>query len=166
MDMTFKCPACEQELEVDASGAGSEIECPSCGETIIIPQPSPEFLAAQQQHDQAAALNPIDTSAARKEEKHFKVPDHTGPAPVLIKKASKPLEFAAKETDRQLRVKTIRRSECQEFGKDKFDDIVTDVLQKIGEQHIISLQPVSYSHIDPVSQKLVNDYGVLIYFRG
>jgi DNA-directed RNA polymerase subunit RPC12/RpoP len=130
MDMTFKCPACDQELEVDAAGAGSEIECPACGETIIIPQPSPEFLAEQQQHQAAAALNPIDTSAARKEEKHFKVPDSAGPTAVLIKKASKPLEFAAKDTDRVLRIKTIRRSECQEFGKDKFDDMVSEILQR------------------------------------
>jgi DNA-directed RNA polymerase subunit RPC12/RpoP len=166
MDMTFKCPACEQELEVDSSGAGSEIECPACGETILIPQPSPEFLAEQQQHQAAAGFNPIDTSAARKEEKHFKVPDHAGPAAILIKKASKPLEFAAKESDRLLRIKTIRRSECQEFGKDKYDEMVSDILQKIGELNIIAIHPLTYSHIDPVSQKLMQDYGLLIYFRG
>ena len=37
MDIVFNCPNCEQELAVDQSGAGSQIECPSCGETITIP---------------------------------------------------------------------------------------------------------------------------------
>ena len=39
MDIIFNCQNCEQELEVDASGAGSEISCPSCSETITIPEP-------------------------------------------------------------------------------------------------------------------------------
>ena len=37
MDIVFNCPHCEQELAVDSSGAGSEIQCPSCGEKIMIP---------------------------------------------------------------------------------------------------------------------------------
>ncbi|HEV7925836.1 MAG TPA: hypothetical protein VGR14_10790, partial [Verrucomicrobiae bacterium] len=37
MDISFKCPICEQELEVDASGAGSTIECPSCSNSITVP---------------------------------------------------------------------------------------------------------------------------------
>jgi hypothetical protein len=51
-------------------------------------------------------------------------------------------------------------------SKDKFDQVVSDLLQKIGEKHLIALYPVSYSHVDPVSQKLVEDYGVMVYFRG
>jgi len=39
MDIIFNCPKCEQELEVDVTGSGSEIDCPSCGETIHIPTP-------------------------------------------------------------------------------------------------------------------------------
>ena len=39
MDVIFNCPKCEQELAVDSSGAGTEIECPSCGESIVIPEP-------------------------------------------------------------------------------------------------------------------------------
>ena len=41
MDIIFYCPKCEQELAVDSAGIGSEIECPSCGETIVIPEPEP-----------------------------------------------------------------------------------------------------------------------------
>ena len=46
MDIVFNCPHCEQELAVDNSGAGSEIQCPSCGAKIMIPAeatpPAPE----------------------------------------------------------------------------------------------------------------------------
>lgn len=41
MDVIFNCPNCEQELAVDSTGAGSEINCPSCGQTITIPEPQP-----------------------------------------------------------------------------------------------------------------------------
>jgi DNA-directed RNA polymerase subunit RPC12/RpoP len=185
MDMTFKCPACEQELEVDSSAAGSEIECPACGEAIIIPEaPADEEAAegeeasaqaseASQQTEAPAAENegaknnPIATSAAAKEEKHFKVPDHQGqPAAVLIKKASKPLEVAAKETDRKLRIKTIRRSDCLDMGHDKFDEIVTATIQQIGELYVSGIHPLSYSSVDPTTQKLLSDYGVMIVFKG
>ena len=51
MDIVFDCPNCNQELAVDGAGAGTEIECPACGETITIPQestktPTPENAAA------------------------------------------------------------------------------------------------------------------------
>ena len=39
MDVIFNCPKCEQELAVDSTGAGTEINCPSCGESIVIPAP-------------------------------------------------------------------------------------------------------------------------------
>ncbi len=39
MDVIFNCPKCDQELAVDSSGAGSEINCPSCGQAITIPEP-------------------------------------------------------------------------------------------------------------------------------
>ena len=38
MDIDFKCPKCDQDLSADANDAGTEIECPACHETIIIPQ--------------------------------------------------------------------------------------------------------------------------------
>ena len=44
MDVIFNCPKCDQELAVDSSGAGSEINCPSCGEAIVIPAPEKSVL--------------------------------------------------------------------------------------------------------------------------
>src|SRR5690348_10107755 len=124
MDVIFNCPKCEQELAVDSSGAGSEIDCPSCGESIIIPMPPavvprPGLDVDASPRGGAQPVNPISTSAAAKVEKHLRVPVHKTTAS-LIEKPLAPLEFAAKETDKKMRVKTIRHTDCIEVGHDKF----------------------------------------------
>jgi len=159
MDIVFNCPHCDLEMETDASGAGMEIKCPNCGETITVPQPTPETVVTP-------ILNPIATSAAAKEEKQYKVPIREKPTEVLIKKPNRPLEFAAKETDKQIRVKTIRHHECFEVGKDQFDEVVTDFLRQVGQENIIAIQTINYTHLDIGSQKLLTDFGVLIVFKG
>jgi DNA-directed RNA polymerase subunit RPC12/RpoP len=156
---TFSCSQCGVEIEAPAVGAGTEVECPQCTSLIRIPEPPPEAL-------QPPSLNPMASSAAAREEKHFAVPVHDKPAESLIKKAQKPLEIAAKESDRRMRVKTIRHSDCIEVGKDKFDEIVSDFLDKVGERFIVSLTPIAYTHSDPVTQKLVTDFGVMIVYKG
>lgn len=174
MDLIFNCPKCNQELEVDDSGAGEEIECPSCGERIRIPAqgtagaaaapPKPAWGTTSGEHQ---AINAIAASAAAKVEKHLKVPvraDTKGQ--LLIAKALPPLEVAAKESDRVMRVKCIRHVDCVEVGHDKFDEVVTNFLGKIGETNLISITTISYSHIDISSQKLLNDYGVMIVYKG
>src|SRR5436190_7448950 len=135
MDVVFKCPACDQELEVDAAGAGTKIECPSCGQSITIPAPTPQNVHP---------LNPMAASAAAKEEKHFTVPVHDHPSEVLIEKPLPTLEVAAKETDKKVRTKTVRRVDCLEVGKDHFDEKVSEFLGRIGQENIISVNTVSY----------------------
>lgn len=157
MDLLFLCPNCRQELEADASGSGSQIECPSCGNTLTIPQADAQNIRTH---------NPIASSAAAKEEKHFSVPVHDAPTECLIKKANPPLEAAAKSGDKQLRTKCIKRVECVEVGKDHFDEVVTAFLGKIGEADIVSINTISYSTIDIGSQKLLTDFGVMIVYRG
>ena len=169
MDIIFDCPKCEQELAVDAAGAGSEISCPSCGEKIVIPaasgRPAPSAPVAPA-HDPAHPVNPIATSAAAKVEMHLKVPVHKGPTASLIEKPKIPLEVAAKESDRKMRVKTIKHTDCIEVGHDKFDEFVTNFLLKVGEQNVISINSLTYTHIDIGSQKLLTDYAVMIVYRG
>jgi hypothetical protein len=175
MDVIFNCPKCNQELEVDASGAGEEIDCPSCGERIRIPAqgavgaptPPPATGGWGTAPGQPPVVNAIAASAAAKVERHLKVPvraDTKGE--LLIAKALPPLEVAAKESDRVLRVKCIRHVDCVEVGHDKFDEVVTTFLGKIGETNLVSITTISYSHIDISSQKLLEDYGVMIVYKG
>jgi ribosomal protein S27E len=179
MDIIFNCPNCEQELEVDASGAGSEIECPSCEETILIPQPGtkgtrtngaesprglPTFGGTPAEGMNPA--NPISTSAAAKVEMHLKVPVRKTSESLISKPKVATLEGTAKSVDKVIRVKTIRHTDCIEVGHDKFDEFVTNFLQKVGQVNIISITPLTYTHVDIGSQKVLADYAVMVVYKG
>src|ERR1041384_7286217 len=115
MDIIFDCPKCNQELAVDSSGAGSELSCPSCGEKIVVPPavagragaPPPPSTEPTPGH----LVSAMASSAAAKVEMHLKVPVHKGPSELLIEKPKTTLEVAAKETDRKIRIKTIRHTD-------------------------------------------------------
>ena len=171
MDVVGNCVKCEQELAVDSSGAGSEINCPSCGEVItipepetVVPRPGAESAAAAPRFE-AHPINAMATSAAAKVEMHLRVPTdrHTES---LIAKPLVPLEAAAKNTEKTIRVKTIRHIDCVEVGHDKFDEVTTKFLVKIGEDNIINMSTLSYSYLDIGTQKLLTDYGLLVVYRG
>jgi hypothetical protein len=172
MDVIFNCPKCEQELAVDSTGAGTEIGCPSCGETIVIP--TPELVVNRPGVDKAGGaprvevhpVNPIASSAAAKVEMHLRVPDHKTPAASLIVKPLVPLEAAAKSTDKQIRVKTIKHTDCIEVGHDKFDEVVSNFLSKTGEANVVSISTIVYTHLDIGTQKLLQDFGVMVVYRG
>jgi len=158
MDIIFNCEHCGQELSVDADGAGTEIECPSCGEQIVIPDKEPEVPPPEE-------LNPIMKSAAAKMEVHYKVPVHEGPSEPLINKPLPTLEKSSKEGV-SLCVKTIRHIDCMEVGHDRFDEKVTEFLEKVGEENIVNITPITYTYYDIGTQKLLTDFGVLIVYRG
>ena len=158
MDVTFKCLHCHQELVADASLAGTAIACPSCSAKLTVPQPDLHSVKI---------LNPIASSAAAKEDKHFVVPTHDGPSEVLIKKpvvVEKPVAQVAGE--KQLRSKTIRRIDCVEVGHDRFDEVISEFLEKVGPENLVSINTLNYTHLDIGSQKLLTDFGVLIVYRG
>src|SRR6266853_4078640 len=144
MDVIFNCPKCDQELAVDSSGAGSEINCPSCGEAIVIPAPERNTLRPGADNLPGAPrmetnpVNPIASSAAAKVEMHRRVPVHKTPAASLIEKPLIPLE-AAKDADKTVHTKTIRHTDCIEVGHDRFDEMVSKFLAKVGEANIISV---------------------------
>jgi DNA-directed RNA polymerase subunit RPC12/RpoP len=157
MDITFNCPNCEQELAVDASGAGSEIECPACSKPITVPTPDP----AQE------PVAPPPPEAPPKEEKHFSVPVHEHATEALIQKPkARSLDIIAKEGDKTLRIKTFKRTDCQEVGKDHFDEIVSAFLEKVGHVNVVSINSINYSFMELGSRQILTDYGVLIVFKG
>lgn len=168
MEIIFNCPNCSQELAVDSEGAGSQIPCPTCGESITIPPDSPKPAAHPPTDVPAPSLTPsaIASSAAAKVEMHLKVPVRSTPAESLIQKPSVPLDAVAKGADKQIRVRTIRHDKCVDSGHDKFDEMVTKVLADIGEHNIISLHIINYQHFDVQTQKVMNDYGLVIIYRG
>jgi DNA-directed RNA polymerase subunit RPC12/RpoP len=169
MEIIFNCPHCEQELSVDSDGAGSEIPCPTCGIPIVIPAKSPKPAAAAPADaaEDAPRLAPsaIASSAAAKVEMHLKVPVHAT-TESLIKKPAVPLDAVAKGADKQIRVKTMRHDKCIESGHDKFDEMVTKALRDIGEPNIIGVHPINYEHFDVQTQKVMNDYGIVIIYKG
>jgi hypothetical protein len=89
------------------------------------------------------------------------------PVEPLIRKALPSLEAAAKtEGKKLLRLKTIRHSDCKEVGHDNFDSFVTEFLNRIGEENIVSITPINYSYIEMGTQKMITDFGVAIIYRG
>lgn len=159
MEIIFKCEHCDQELSVDEAGAGVQIECPSCHNAIVVPSAEGATVVVPP---------PPASQQAPKGEKQFKVPtyDKAPPPVATIEKPLVPLEAAARETDKKLRVKTIRHSDHIEVGKDLFDDHVSQILQKIGEPNIVSITPIVYTHMELSSRQFISDYGVMIVYRG
>jgi DNA-directed RNA polymerase subunit RPC12/RpoP len=164
MDIIFNCPNCDQELAVDSAGAGTDIACPSCGETITIPASPTNATPAEPTPGLAAS--PIASSAAAKVEMHLKVPVRDTPGERLIVKAKTPLEAVARGAGRQMRLHTIRQSACIEGGHDKFDEVVTKFLNEVGEPNIVGIHTISYTYFDVGTQKILNSYGVLVIYRG
>ena len=168
MDIIFNCPHCEQEMAIDSSGAGSEIQCPSCGEKITIPAaptPPPPGPAPAESAD-SGHQHTIASSAAAKVEMHLKVPVRDKPGEVLIAKPKTPLAAVARGADKKTRVRTIRHAACIEAGHDKFDERVSEFLNEVGETNIIGVHTISYTHFDVGTQKILTDYGVLVFYRG
>jgi len=174
MEIIFNCPHCEQELSVDADGAGEQIKCPTCGETITIPKQSTKIPTAPPPAPTGAPgglpgggpVNAIASSAAAKVELRLKVPVHQSPAAPLIEKSKAPLDAIAKGADKKLRIHTMRRAQCLESGHDKFDEKVTAYLQEVGEANVVGVHPISYEIFDVGTQKVMVDFGVIIVFRG
>lgn len=158
MDITFHCPQCKQELAVDASAAGSTIECPTCNTAISVPQ-----LDVSNVH----TANAMSSSAAAKIERHFSVPVHDAPAEILIPKAKVGEEPPVTESDsKRLKMKVFRHTDCVEVGHDRYEELVAAFLNKIGEPNIVSINTLNYTHIDIGSQKVLTDYAIQIIYRG
>ncbi len=156
MDITFHCTHCKQELAVESHAAGQVIHCPTCNGSLTVPQ-----LDITNLH----TANPMATSAAAKEEKHFVVPVREGPAEILVRQARQPDELEVAE-QKMLRMRIIRHTDCVEVGRDRYEEMVTKFLNKVGEDNIVNLAPLTYTHIDIATQKILTDYALQVIYRG
>ena len=181
MDITFNCPKCDQELVVDDSYAGEQIECPECSSQIIVPSESntsavestPEATegapaeAAPATPAAGGVINAMASSAAAREKKTFTVPVHDGPVKneKLIQKPQTPLNAAAKKWQKGVAVRTIRRIDCMEVGKDHFDEKVTEFINTVGYDRVLNMQSIAYTVQDLATKALMTDFGVMITYR-
>ena len=94
------------------------------------------------------------------------MPVRDKPGEVLIAKPKTPLEGAARGATKKVRVRTIRHATCVESGHDRFDEKVAEFLNEVGEANLVGIHPVSYTHFDVGTQKVVEDFGVIIVYRG
>ena len=111
-------------------------------------------------------VNAMASSAAAKVEMHLKVASDKAHTESLISKPLTPLDAVVKDTDKKIRVKSIRHIDCVEVGHDKFDEKVTAFLQEVTETNLIGIHTISYEIFDVGVQKIMTDYGVLIVYRG
>jgi L-lactate utilization protein LutC len=64
-----------------------------------------------------------------------------------------------------VRVKSFKRTEYIEIGRDRFDQAVSEALSEIGAENIISVLPLNYEHIDIATEKIVTDYGIIVVYK-
>jgi hypothetical protein len=159
MDITFTCPNCKQQLEAPTSLSGSAINCPSCNHQLVIPEADPSNVRT--------GGPTTDGNAARLEEHHFVVPVTDRPTQSLIQKPLPPLEVAARtDGERKMKVRCIRHSDCVEVGKDRFEEMVSDFLEKIGEPNVVNVNVFNYEHLDLATRQMITDYGIMVVYRG
>ncbi len=165
MDINFACPNCDVLLTADDSMVGDEIQCPQCSLTFNVPEgtpvpPPPEVDVTEE--ILAASSAPVVEKPRQRIS--LTLPSSAPGTSALIEKANKPLEVSAK-LGISFVVRTIRRAECIVNGKDRFDDMVAEVLSGVGEEHLHSVTPISYSYVDKASQLALADYGVMIIYK-
>ncbi len=169
MDIVFDCPKCGQELVVDDSYAGEQIECPECSSEIVVPAQSKQDGASAEEKPATVSggvINAMASSAAAREKKTFTVPVHNKAVKeTLIQKPQAPLNVAAKKWENGVAIRTIRRIDCMEVGKDHFDERVTEFINTVGYDHILNVQPISYTTQDLATKALMTDFGVMIFYR-
>ena len=52
------------------------------------------------------------------------------------------------------------------MGHDRYEEIVSDFLRKVGEPNIVSINSINYTHIDMGSRQLMTEFGVMIVYKG
>jgi len=158
-DLNFDCPHCGQNLTIDETQSGEQIDCPTCSKSIEIPKPGEQ----NSEVIETKKPSPDDTEPV---EKKYSVPVHEGQPEILVKskKKNESIEEESIEGDGRICAKTIKRGDCIELGQDKFDEALNEFLGKLKREQILSVHPVNYAHYDPATQKYLDDYGAMVIY--
>jgi DNA-directed RNA polymerase subunit RPC12/RpoP len=155
MEIIFYCSKCSQEFAVDETAAGEQIQCPTCSEFLIIPQES----VAKPQMAGAGGADGEPEESGGGQGRHFEVPLHDGRSDSLVEGE------AESGAVKKIRTHCIKHYSCVEAGHDKYDDVVTEFLQRVGEENIVSINQINYDVVDSIGRTL-SDYGVMVVYRG
>ncbi len=166
MDLVFACPNCRQELEADATGAGTEIECPQCGYGITIPDPTPQNIRATPVGAVHAPAGGGVSSTAQSKERKLTLPVSDKKVKIDISRPAPSLEMEAKAVGKKPHVKCFKHADYAAKGTPAFEKAVSDFLQSLGENCLMSVHPVQYSYVDAATKQALTDFGVVICYKG
>jgi len=172
MDVSFNCPKCGLHISADAEAVGELINCPECDVEFRIPPGRPRQrpvpVDVKKSTGPAGALvsakGKTGPTGKASTHKPLVVPHHTGPQESLLKKAE-PAAKANKGEPPKIRVRCIKRSTCVEVGHDRFDEVVTEFLNQVGQDNIIHMSPIAYGVVD-ASGRMLPDYGIMVIYKG
>ena len=140
MDLIFKCPNCDQELEVDARGRRIHSAMP---------------VLFEHHHGAESAGRPTPSRPRRRAasraggETLQRAEPRNGRPTALIQKAKPPAGGGGQGRRQDDAIKTFKRSDCQEVGRDRFDEKVSAVPgARSGQVNIVSINTINYSAID------------------
>lgn len=181
-ETTIECPTCNSSIVVPAVEEEASVEAeppaaaaapppPPAGHA---PPPHPEAHPHGQGqepidsiHREAHVVNAMASSAAAKIERHFSVPVHNKPTEILVQKVVKEEDVpATPDAKKRIKLKIFRHTDCVEVGHDRYEEIVSQFLNKVGEENVINLSNLTYTHVDIGSQKILTDYAFQILYRG
>lgn len=163
MDLNFHCPGCNQELSVDESMVGTQVGCPSCGEVITVPEAAPAPEAVAEEVEEAPAAAPAPAPVRR--DRQVSLP--TRPVVARIEKPNAPLSItAARESAKKLKFKTYRHADYVKDGKDRFDEVLTQLVEFAGQEGIVAMHPIHYTLPGKDGGSPMTDYGVIVVYKG
>lgn len=64
-----------------------------------------------------------------------------------------------------VRIRSFKRTEFIEIGRDLFDQKVSEALSAIGAENIMNVLPLNYEHIDIATEKIITDYGIIVIYK-
>ncbi len=64
-----------------------------------------------------------------------------------------------------VRIRSFKRTEFIEIGRDLFDQKVSEALSAIGAENILNVLPLNYEHIDIATEKIITDYGIIVLYK-